>query len=144
MLLARSDRSPQRFYGMSSQIRKERNKYYEILERTQKGNLEITPWLLWFLNCLLNALTSTESVLANVLFKSDFWARHSGTSLNERQRAMLNRLIDGIEGHLTTSKWAKMTECSQDIALRDIQDLIEKDILTKDPRGGRSTHYHLK
>ncbi len=144
MLLARSDKSPQRFYSMSSHIRLERKKYYDILERTQKGDLDISNWIIWFLNCLLNALNSTEIVLAGVLKKADFWQRYSNISINERQRLMLNKLLDGFEGKLTTSKWAKITKTSQDTALRDIQDLIAKDILTKENSGGRSTNYELK
>ena len=144
MQLARSDGNSQRFYSMSAQIRKERKQYYEILEITQKGNLDITNWLLWFLNCLMNALLSTESILSKVLFKAEFWNRHSKTLLNERQRLLLNKLIDGFDGKLTSSKWAKIGKCSSDTALRDIQDLIDKDILRKEDAGGRSTNYELK
>lgn len=144
MLLARSDGNSQRFYSMSAQIRKERKQYYEILESTQKGNLDITNWLLWFLNCLMNALLSTESILSKVLFKAEFWNKHSKFILNERQRLLLNKLIDGLDGKLTSSKWAKIAKCSSDTALRDIQDLIDKDILRKEDAGGRSTNYELK
>ncbi len=144
MLLARSDKSPQRFYSMSAQIRKKRKQYYEILEKTQKGNLDVTGWLLWFLNVLMNALESTESVLSKVLFKADFWTKHSKTIINERQRLLLNKLIDRFEGKLTSSKWAKIAKCSSDTALRDIQDLINKGILIKSEAGGRSTSYDLK
>ena len=144
MLLARSDGNSQRFYSMSAQIRKERKQYYEILESTQKGNLDITNWLLWFLNCLMNALLSTESILSKVLFKAEFWNKHSKIILNERQRLLLNKLIDGLDGKLTSSKWAKIAKCSSDTALRDIQDLIDKDILRKEDAGGRSTNYELK
>ena len=143
MLLARADKSTQRFYSMSAQIRKERKEYYEILERTQKANLDITVWLHWFLDCLMNALKSTESVLANVLHKVEFWHKHSTTSMNERQKLMLNKLLNGFEGKLTTSKWAKIAKCSPDTALRDIQDLIKKNILHKEDSGGRSTNYEL-
>ena len=143
MQLARADESPQRFYSMSSQIRKERNDYYNILEKTQKGNLDITEWLEWFLRCLDRALLATSEILANVMKKAKFWEKHSGTSLNERQRTMIDRLLNGIEGKMTSSKWAKMVKCSQDTATRDIQDLISKNILEKEQAGGRSTSYTL-
>lgn len=144
MLLARSDKSNLRFYSMSARIRTERKEYYRVLEKTQKGGLDITEWLLWYLNCLLNALGSTESVLGKVLYKAEFWRNNSDKSLNERQRSMLNVLLEGFEGKLTTSKWAKINKCSSDTALRDIQDLIAKGILNKDELpGGRSTNYIL-
>lgn len=144
MLLAQSDKSNQRFYSMSAQIRIERKGYYEILEKTQKGSLNITEWMKWFLNCLINALKATESVLNNVLFKANFWSNHAKTSINERQQKILNKLIDGFEGKLTSSKWAKITKCSKDTAIRDINDLITKNILQKEVAGGRSTNYELK
>lgn len=143
MLLAQSDKSNQRFYSMSAQIRLERKGYYEALEKTQKGNLDITEWIKWFLNCLINALKSTDSVLIRVLFKADFWTKHSNTILNERQMKLLNKILDGFDGNVTSSKWAKMAKCSKDIAIRDINDLIDKNILQKDPAGGRSTNYKL-
>lgn len=143
MLLARSDKSNQRFYSMSAQIRLERKQYYEILEKTQKGNLDITGWIVWFLNCLTNALKSTDSILTRVLFKADFWQKHIDTTINDRQRKLLNRLMDGFEGKLTSSKWAKIAKCSKDSAVRDINDLIEKGILQKESAGGRSTNYEL-
>lgn len=143
MLLARADGSAQRFYSMSSQIRKERKVYYDILESTQRGSLDITEWLLWFLNCLMDALNSSNSTLAKVLHKAQFWEQHADTILNERQRLMLNKLLDGFDGKLTTSKWAKISKCSQDTALRDIQDLIDKKILRKETSGGRSTNYEF-
>jgi Fic family protein len=143
MMLARSDNSSQRFYSMSAQIRRERNAYYTVLEQTQKGNLDITDWLNWFLDCLGRALNETEALLETVFFKAKFWEKHTATALNERQRRILNKLLDGFEGKLTSSKWAKIAKCSQDTALRDIQDLLNKDILIKDPAGGRSTHYLL-
>jgi Fic family protein len=144
MLLARSDRSSLRFYSMSARIRTDRKEYYRVLEKTQKGDLDITEWLLWYLNCLLNALGSTESVLVRVLNKAEFWISNSDKILNERQRSMLNLLLEGFEGKLTTSKWAKINKCSSDTALRDIQDLISKRILKKDEMpGGRSTNYIL-
>lgn len=144
MLLAQSDKSNQRFYSMSAQIRTERKEYYEILEKAQKGNLDITDWLKWFLNCLINALKSTDSVLVRVLSKADFWARHSKTIINERQKKLLNIILDGFDGKLTSSKWAKIAKCSKDTAIRDINDLIEKNILQKEAAGGRSTNYELK
>ncbi len=143
MLLARSDRSAQRFYSMSAQIRVERQEYYNILEKTQKGHLDITEWILWFLNCLTNAINATEDLLSKVLFKAEFWKEHATTILNPRQQRMLNKLLDGFTGKLTTSKWAKINKCSQDTALRDIQDLIKKNILQKEASGGRSTSYEL-
>jgi Fic family protein len=143
MLLARSDHSTQRFYSMSAQIRLERKSYYDILEKTQRGDLDITDWLLWFLDCLLKSLKSTESVLAKVLQIANFWQKHATISLNERQKMMLNKLFDGFEGKLNTSKWAKITKTSTDTALRDIQDLVNKDILKKEEAGGRSTNYEL-
>ncbi len=144
MLLAQSDRSSQRFYSMSAQIRLERKQYYEILEKTQKGNLDITDWIKWFLNCLLNALKSTDTILNRVLFKADFWTRHAKTIMNERQKKLLNKILDGFEGKLTSSKWAKIAKCSKDTAIRDINDLINKNILKKEEAGGRSTNYELK
>lgn len=141
--LARADRSSQRFYSMSAQIRKERNEYYDILESTQKGSLDITPWVDWFLQCLDRAITATDETLAPVLKKARFWEKHSGVMLNNRQRLMLNKLLDGFEGKLNTSKWAKMTKASQDTALRDVQDLMEKKILVKEAGGSRSTSYVL-
>jgi Fic family protein len=144
MTLARSDKSIRRFYSMSAQIRIERKQYYEILEKVQKGNSDITEWILWFLQCLINAIDSTEEILSKVLHKADFWKLHSTTILNERQQNIINRLLDGFDGKLTSSKWGKMNKCSSDTALRDIKDLIEKDILQKEPSGGRSTNYELR
>ena len=143
MLLAQSDKSNQRFYSMSAQIKIERKQYYEILEKTQKGNLDITDWIVWFLNCLIKALKSTDSVLTRVLFKAEFWQKHLDTAINDRQRKLLNKLMDGFEGKLTSSKWAKIAKCSKDSAVRDINDLIEKGILQKEAAGGRSTNYEL-
>jgi Fic family protein len=144
MLLAQADRSNQRFYSMSAQIRQERKQYYEILENTQKGSLDITEWVKWFLQCLINALKSTDSILMRVLFKADFWNKHSKTIINERQKKLLNKLLDGFDGKLTSSKWAKIAKCSKDTAIRDINDLINKNILQKESAGGRSTNYELK
>ncbi|WP_316205457.1 MULTISPECIES: Fic family protein [unclassified Bradyrhizobium] len=143
MSLARSEGIPQRFYSMSAQIRAERKTYYDMLESTQKGSLDITPWLEWFLGCLDRAFTGAETILAAVLEKADFWKRHATIQINDRQRDMLNRLLDGLDGKLTSSKWAKIEKCSPDTALRDIQGLVDQDVLVKDPGGGRSTSYSL-
>ena len=143
MALARSDHSPQRFYSMSAQIRQERNAYYEMLEKTQKGDLDITPWLEWFLACLNRAFDGAENTLADVFRKAEFWNKHTGAAFNDRQRDILNRLLDGFEGKLTTSKYATIEKTSPDTALRDITDLVERGILTKDEGGGRSTSYSL-
>ena len=143
MVLARSDGQSYRFYSMSTQIRNERKQYYDILELTQKGDLDITKWLQWFLHCLLNALKSSDIILKKVLFKHKFWTDNASMIENERQRKILNKLLDGFDGKLTSSKWAKITKCSQDTALRDINDLIDKKILYKLPEGGRSTAYDL-
>jgi Fic family protein len=144
MQLAKADGDPQRFYSMSAQIRIERKTYYEILEKTQKGNLDITDWLMWYLNCLDRALNTTDRKLQNVLQKTKFWDKHEKTEVNERQRKMINKLFDGFDGKLTSGKWAKMNKCSADTALRDIQYLIKKRILKKENAGGRSTSYVLK
>lgn len=143
MMLARAEKSVQRFYSMSAQIRKERGKYYDYLEETQKGDLDITDHLEWFLGCMERAFDSAEIILKDVLRKSRFWERHSGEEFNVRQRNILNRLMEGFEGKLTSSKWAKITKCSQDTAGRDIEDLIKRHILKKDAAGGRSTSYSL-
>lgn len=144
MLLARGDGSSQRFYSMSAQIRLLRREYYEILERSQRGSLDITSWLQWFLECLMDALEATEETLAGVFRRHEFWLKHQSTPLNDRQRLMLRKLMDRFEGKLNSSKWAKMAKCSEDTALRDIQDLMEKGILQKETAGGRSTSYALK
>jgi Fic family protein len=143
MALARSENSSQRFYSMSAQIRQERKSYYDILEATQKGELDITEWLEWFLNCLDRAFDRADTILAAVLAKARFWKTHANQVLNDRQRMMIERLLDGFEGKLNTSKWANITKSSQDTALRDIDDLVEKGILKKDAAGGRSTSYSL-
>ncbi len=143
MTLARSDRSIRRFYSMSAQIRVERNQYYEKLEYTQKGNSDITEWILWFLQCLINSIDSSDETLSKILHKAEFWKIHSTTILNIRQQKIINRLLDGFDGKLTSSKWGKINKCSQDTALRDIQDLIKKDILQKETSGGRSTNYEI-
>jgi Fic family protein len=139
--LARSEHSAQRFYSMSAEIRHERNDYYDILESTQKGTLEVTPWLEWFLGCLGRAFDATETTLGAVLSKARFWERTARLTINDRQRLVLNRLLDGFTGALTTKKWAVLTKCSHDTALRDIQDLIDQGLLKKDEGGGRSTSY---
>jgi Fic family protein len=143
MLLTKSDGSPQRFYSMSSQIRVERKEYYNILEKTQKGFLDITQWLIWYLHCLENALNSSDIILSKVLYKHKFWTKHASEVLNNRQILLINKLLDDFTGVLTTSKWSKIAKCSQDTALRDIQDLLDKKILQKNPSGGRSTNYSL-
>ena len=143
MVLAQSDGISQRFYSMSAQIRVERKEYYDILEKTQKGSLDVTEWLKWFLTCLKNALTSSEKILANVLDKHQFWNKYATQIFNDRQILLLNKLLDGFTGKLTSSKWAKIAKCSADTALRDINDLINKKILQKESAGGRSTNYEL-
>ncbi|HED06407.1 MAG TPA: Fic family protein [Ignavibacteria bacterium] len=143
LLLARSDNSSQRFYSLSSQVLLERKVYYNVLQRAQYKDGDITKWLFWFLNCLYRALKSTEEKIGKVLYKAEFWDKHKDTVLNSRQRLMLNKLFDGFEGKLKSSKWAKITKCSSDTALRDIKDLIEKGILKQEKSGGRSTNYEL-
>jgi Fic family protein len=143
MLLARSECSSQRFYSMSAQIRQERAAYYQILERTQTGTLNVTPWMEWFLGCLGRAIDGAQDTLAAILGKARFWERTQGVPLNERQRLVLNRLLDGVEGKLTTSKYAQLAKCSPDTALRDILALIEQGILARNAQGGRSTSYAL-
>jgi Fic family protein len=128
---------------MSSQIRQERTAYYDILEETQKGILEITPWMEWFLSCLGRAIDGAQTTLGSVLAKARFWDAIAGIAINDRQRLVLNRLLDGFEGKLTTSKYAKLAKCSQDTALRDILPLLERGILVRNPEGGRSTSYAL-
>jgi Fic family protein len=143
MSLARSEDSSQRFYSMSAQIRLERNAYYDMLEATQKGDLDITPWMEWFLGCLDRAFDGAEKTLAIVFRKAEFWKRHSATPFNERQRDIVNRLLDGFDGNLTSSKWAIIEKCSPDTALRDITDLLQRGLLKKNDGGGRSTSYSL-
>ena len=143
LMLARSEKTAQRFYSMSAQIQRERKAYYNVLEHCQKGTLEITEWIVWFLNCLERAIAASEQTLQSVLAKAGFWKTHASESFNERQRKVINRLLDGFEGKLTSSKWAKLTKCSQDTALRDISDLVSRKILAKDKAGGRSTGYTL-
>ena len=143
LLLTRADGVSQRYYSMSSQIRLERKEYYRQLEFTQKGTLDITDWLEWFLTCLFNALLSSDSILSKVLFKHAFWTKWAQVPMNDRQTLMLNKLLDGVKGKLNTSKWAKIAKCSKDTALRDIQDLVGKGVLQQEAAGGRSTSYVL-
>ena len=141
--LARSEGSAQRFYSMSSQIRVERNAYYDILESTQKADLDVTNWMAWFLDCLGRAIAGTEATLAAVFRKAQFWEKNSRKTFNDRQKLLLNKLLDGFEGKLTSTKWAKIAKCSQDTAQRDNQRLIDQAVLSKDAAGGRSTSYSL-
>jgi Fic family protein len=141
--LSRADGTGQRCYSMSAQIQAERQTYYELLETSQRGTLDLTSWFTWFLSCLGRALTRAEQTLGQVLSKGRFWERHQQTPLSERQRQLVARLLDGFEGKLTTSKWARMAKCSQDTAGRDITDLISEGILIKESSGGRSTNYRL-
>jgi Fic family protein len=143
LALARSEQSGQRFYSMSAQIRVERNAYYDALEATQKGDVDVTAWLAWFIDCLDRAIDGAETVLASVMHKARFWDGVREQPFNERQRNMLNRLLNGFEGKLSASKWAKISKCSPDTALRDIDDLVKRGIMVKEAAGGRSTHYVL-
>ena len=143
MALARSERTPQRFYSMSAQIRVERAAYYDALERTQKGDLDVTAWVLWFLGCLERAFDGAEETLSAVLRKARFWEAHAAAPFNERQRRVLNALLDGFEGKLTSSKYASLTKTSQDTAARDINDLLERGVLVRGPVGGRGASYAL-
>lgn len=143
MVLARSERTSQRFYSMSSQIRKERNKYYDILEQTQKSDLDITNWIEWFLACYSRAVANSQKTLESTLFKAHFWQKNSEIEFNARQKKIVARLLDGFEGNLTSSKWAKINKCSQDTANRDIADLLEKGVLRASDAKGRSTSYTL-
>ena len=141
--LARSEQSSQRFYSMSAQIRQERSEYYDILERVQKGTLDVTLWMEWFLACLGRAIVGAQTTLTAVLRKARFWQTVRDVAINDRQRLVLNRLLDGFEGNLTTSKWATLAKCSSDTALRDILSLVEAGILMRNPGAGRSTSYAL-
>ncbi len=143
MLLARAEGSGERFYSMSSQILVERKQYYEILQKVQHSTGDITEWLEWFLHCLKNAMLATENTTQKILRKAEFWKLHEHTSINQRQRLMLNKLFDGFEGKLRTSKWATITKTSTDTALRDIKDLVEKGILQQTDEGGRNANYEL-
>lgn len=143
MALARSEQSPKRFYSMSAQLRKKRREYYDILELTQKGEMDIASWLEWFLTCLLSAIKEAEAALSTVLAKAQFWQRFAEAPINERQKRMLNMLLDGFEGKLNNSKWSKITKCSADTALRDITDLVSRKMLVKEEGGGRNTSYSV-
>jgi len=144
LLLAKSENSSFRFYSLSNQILLERKVYYKTLKEVQHSEGDITEWIQWFLHCLYRALQSTEQTIGKVLRKAKFWDLHQETVLNSRQRLMLNKLLDGFEGKLKSSKWAKIAKCSQDTALRDIKDLMEKGILKQEVSGGRSTNYELE
>ena len=143
LLLARADGTPQRFYSLSAQIQRDRKAYYEILERTQKGDMDVTDWLIWFLESLHRSLNQAHQTLDAVLTKARFWQRWAATPLNERQAKVLNRLLDGFDGKLTSSKWAAISKCSADTALRDINELLARGVLRKTAGGGRSTGYEL-
>jgi Fic family protein len=143
MTLARSEASSQRFYSMSAQIRNERDIYYDRLEQAQQGTLDITSYLEWFLACLQCALDGVDGTLGTVMRMARFWDTHASETFNQRQRLILNKLLENFEGKLTSTKWAKLSKCSQDTALRDILDLVSRGILVKDPGGGRSTSYSL-
>ncbi|WP_373551109.1 Fic family protein [Haliscomenobacter sp.] len=143
LLLARAEGSGERFYSMSSQILAERKRYYEVLQQVQHSSGDITEWLDWFLHCLKNALLATENTTQKIVRKAEFWKLHEHTAINERQRLMLNKLFDGFEGKLQSSKWAKIAKTSTDTALRDIKDLVEKGILQQTGEGGRNVNYAL-
>lgn len=143
MMLCRAEKKTQRFYSMSSEILEQRKAYYEILESSQKGNLDISQWLIWFLECLRKAIDSSTGIVENIMAKHKFWNDHKSVTFNARQIKVIERLFGNFFGNLTTSKWAKLTSCSQDTALRDIQDLINKKVLKKSDSGGRSTKYEL-
>lgn len=143
MLLARSEGCTRRFYSMSSRLQHDRKKYYDILEKTQKSSLDISGWILWYLATLESAIINSDAMLNKILSKAQFWYKHYNTGFNDRQKKMLNRLFDGFEGKLTSSKWAKICQCSQDTAGRDIVDLLKKNILQKSGSSGRSTYYEL-
>lgn len=143
MLLARSEGSSQRFYSMSAQIREERGEYYRILEQTQQATLDITAWMEWFLGCLTRAIEGAQAELSGVIEKARYWEKLRDIPLNERQRLVVNRMLEGFEGKLTTSKWAALTKSSNDTALRDIQQLVDRGVLVRNPAGGRSTSYSL-
>lgn len=143
MSLARSEGSPERFYSMSAQVREERGDYYRILEETQRGTMDVTAWMQWFLACLTRAIEGAQTALSGVIAKARYWEKLRQVPLNERQRLVITRLLEGFEGKLTTSKWAALTKSSQDTALRDIQQLVERGVLVRDSAGGRSTSYSL-
>ena len=144
LMLARADGTSERFYSMSSQILVERKKYYETLQRVQHSSGDLSDWLSWFLHCLKKSLVATEQTLQKIMRKNEFWQKHENSELNERQRLVLNKLFDGLDGKLKSSKWAKIAKCSPDTALRDIKDLMDKQILRQEQAGGRSTNYELE
>jgi Fic family protein len=143
MALARADGTANRFYSMSAQIEAERKAYYQVLESTQKGTLDVTTWMTWFLECLGRALDRAQTTLVGVLRKARIWEAINQSPINERQREVVNRLLDGFEGNLTTSKYAKLSHCSTDTALRDIRELLARGVLVQNPGRGRSTNYRL-
>lgn len=143
MALARSDGSPMRFYSVTAEIRKERTRYYEILEETQKGGLDVTSWILWYLDCLERALETTKASILKTRERANFWARANEIDLNVRQKSILRSMIDGFEGKMTSSKWAALCKCSQDTAGRDIAGLVEAGLLVRGTAGGRSTGYEI-
>lgn len=143
MLMTRADQMPHRFYSVSAEILQRRNQYYDVLESTQNGNMDITDWLMWFLDTVERAIENADGKVSAIMDKTRFWDANEQMEMNDRQRKLVNRLLDGFEGKLTTSKWAKIAKCSPDTALRDIQDLIQKGVLRKNDAGGRSTSYEL-
>lgn len=143
MQLSKADGINQRFYSMSAQIKQQRNAYYSILEKTQRGDTDITNWIIWFLSCLKEAILNSNIIIDKVIRKHHFWMKNNALISNDRQRMMLNKLMDHFEGNLTTTKWSKMTKVSADTALRDITDLVNKEVLVKAVSGGRSTNYDL-
>jgi Fic family protein len=143
MMLAQAEDSADRFYSMSSQILIQRKQYYEVLQKVQHSSGDITPWLEWFLHCLKNAILASEDTTQKILQKAEFWKQHEQTSINQRQRLVINKLFDGFDGKLQTSKWAKITKTSTDTALRDIKDLVAKGILEQSSEGGRKANYEL-
>jgi Fic family protein len=144
MALARSEGSPRRFYSMSGQIREERGEYYRVLEQTQQATMDVTPWMQWFLGCLTRAIEGARAELSGVIDKARYWETLRDVPLNERQRLVITKLLEGFEGNLTTSKWATLTKSSNDTALRDIQQLVERGVLARNQAGGRSTSYSLR
>ena len=144
LALARAEGTAQRYYSLSAQIQRERKDYYDQLERTQKGTLDVTDWLEWFLACLLRAVQGAQGTLSAVLGKTNFWRQWADTPMNERQIKLLNKLLDGFDGKLTTSKWAAIAKCSQDTALRDINELLERGVLMRSEASGRSTSYEVR
>lgn len=143
MLMTRADQMPHRFYSVSAEILQRRNQYYDVLESTQNGNMDITDWLMWFLDTVERAIDFADGKVSAIIDKTRFWDANEQMEMNDRQRKLVNRLLDGFEGKLTTGKWAKIAKCSPDTALRDIQDLIQKGVLRKNDAGGRSTSYEL-